>query len=495
MRISLKQSELGLRNSSTRIPFRYGSACMTSCPQAVLRVTIEADGKLQHGYSGDCLPPSWFDKSPEKNYQQQVEEMLSAISVAVDTFHEELGKPSEFFPAWIAAYETVHRVASQRHWEPLLASFGLSMPERAILDAMARAVGISFANAIRENLYGLVPAEIHHELSGLQVADWLPEKPVESIHVRHTIGLADPLTMADIPMDERLNDGFPQSLEEYIVRTGIRYFKIKVSKDRNESLDRLAIIGELLNRHCGDNYQITIDGNEQFTQPKEVLELLHTMQSNPDSEKLLAATIAIEQPLERRIALDPAYADSILELCRIKPVIIDESDSTIDAYSRALELGYRGVSSKNCKGPIKSLMNAGLTWLRNARGDRNDYLITGEDLTCVGVVPLQSDLCLVATLGLTHLERNGHHYHRGLSYLPISVQQAVMSAHGDLYHSCQGIVAPRLNAGKFDIGSLQCAGFGFAVEPDLESMQSPEDWQFSSLGLQTGDSILGRGAS
>ena len=101
-------------------------------------------------------------------------------------------------------------------------------------------------------------------------------------------------------------------------------------------------------------------------------------------------------------------------------MIIDESDGELDSYRRALELGYRGVSSKNCKGPIKSLLNAGLTWVRNQQAsDANYYyLMTGEDLCSVGVVPVQSDLCLAATLGLDHVERNGHHYHPGLSYLP-----------------------------------------------------------------------------
>ena len=77
MKFSLKHSRLGLRNSTTRLPFRYGNTCLTRCPQAVLEVTIEADGKLQRGCSGDCLPPGWFDKSPNKSYRQQIEEMLA----------------------------------------------------------------------------------------------------------------------------------------------------------------------------------------------------------------------------------------------------------------------------------------------------------------------------------------------------------------------------------------------------------------------------------
>ena len=41
-----------------------------------------------------------------------------------------------------------------------------------------------------------------------------------------------------------------------------------------------------------------------------------------------------------------------------KPVIIDESDDSLDAFPRAKALGYRGVSSKTCKGIYKLLINA-----------------------------------------------------------------------------------------------------------------------------------------
>ena len=107
----------------------------------------------------------------------------------------------------------------------------------------------------------------------------------------------------------------------------------------------------------------------------------------------------------------------------------------------------------------------------NDFGRTAEYVMTGEDLCSVGIVPTQSDLCLVATLGLDHIERNGHHYHPGLSYLPSEQQSAALAAHGDLYARQHGIIAPLLANGRFQIGSLQCEGFGFAVEPDMNSME------------------------
>jgi hypothetical protein len=39
------------------------------------------------------------------------------------------------------------------------------------------------------------------------------------------------------------------------------------------------------------------------------------------------------------------------------PMIIDESDAELTSLRRALELGYRGTSHKNCKGVFKGLAN------------------------------------------------------------------------------------------------------------------------------------------
>jgi hypothetical protein len=79
-------------------------------------------------------------------------------------------------------------------------------------------------------------------------------------------------------------------------------------------------------------------------------------------------------------------------------------------------------------------------------------------------------------LGITHVERNGHHYHPGLNYLSEIERQEALQKHGDLYTTHAGRVTPRVADGKFQIGTLQCPGYGFAVEPNFEAMQSPSEF-------------------
>lgn len=477
MRFTLKETRLGLRNSTTRLPFRYGVACLTWCPQAVLRATIEVNGRCFRGYAGDGLPPGWFDKSPGKTFEDQIKAMIQAIAVAEKTFLAEATRPVTFFPAWNAVQDRTHRSGREDGVENLLVSFGVSMVERAVMDAMARAAKSTFADAVRQNLYAVEPGEIHPELAGLEPRDWLPPAPAEQVFVRHTVGLSDPVTIDDIPDEDALDDGYPHALEQYIRSDGICYFKIKVANDLDSDLPRLVKIARVIERHLGDRYQITLDGNEQYKSADEFDRLTHAIRHDDALATLWSNTLLIEQPLERHIALSDEHTHRIRELANDKPVIIDESDGDVHAYRRAIDLGYRGVSSKNCKGPVKSLLNAGLTWFHNDHGTRPTYYMTGEDLCCVGVVPVQADLCLVATLGLAHSERNGHHYHQGISYLPEDQQRAALAAHGDFYRQHHDRIAPWVRNGRFHIGSLQCPGFGFESEPDLDSMSNPEQWQ------------------
>lgn len=482
MLIRLLNTRLVLRNSTTRIPFRYGKACLTRCPQAILEATVECNGQQAIGYSGDCLPPSWFDKSPEKDFQQQIDEMLSATSLASEICQQEMTQPTSFFPAWMASYQRVQTEGESRKMTPLLASFGLSLTERAVIDAMCRSAELPFARAVRENLFEIEAAEFDARLSERQPVDWLPTAPRTTIFVRHTVGLGDPLTSAEVPVDERLHDGFPQTLEDYIQQTGTRYFKIKVSNQLDRDLDRLTTIAALVEKHRQSDYGVTLDGNEQYRQASEFDELVQAIEASPALSTLWRNTLVVEQPLERSVALSAEHTGGVADLCQRKPVIIDESDGSLDSFARAVEVGYRGVSSKNCKGTMKSLLNAGLVWWLNEHGQRRDYLMTGEDLCTVGVVPVQADLCLVATLGLEHVERNGHHYHPGLSYLPPHQQQAALKAHSDFYIELGGRVAPKISDGQLRIESLVAQpGFGFSVAPDLADYTAADEWEFSSL--------------
>jgi hypothetical protein len=97
--------------------------------------------------------------------------------------------------------------------------------------------------------------------------------------------------------------------------------------------------------------------------------------------------------------------------------------------------------------------------------------MSAEDLTTQPGLALQQDLALVSLLGLGHVERNGHHYVRGLAALPVVEQRALLAAHPDLYVDDGGLVRLRITRGRLDIRSLACAGFAVAAEPEWSGLQ------------------------
>ena len=74
----------------------------------------------------------------------------------------------------------------------------------------------------------------------------------------------------------------------------------------------------------------------------------------------------------------------------------------------------------------------------------------------------------MATLGIQHVERNGHHYFKGLSAWPESVQETILALHGDLYHHHpDGYPTLLIENGLLDITTLNAAPFGPAPNLDL----------------------------
>jgi hypothetical protein len=211
---------------------------------------------------------------------------------------------------------------------------------------------------------------------------------------------------------------------------------------------------------------VTLDGNEQYAGAEAVNELTSRIRSNARLARLWDSTLFIEQPIARSVALETDLSNVDLG----KPVIIDESDGTLDAFERARACGYSGVSSKTCKGLYKSILNAARCAAWNADEGVDRYFMSGEDLTTQPGLSVQQDLALVALLGITHVERNGHHYVNGMAAQTEAEQEAFLAAHPDLYERSHGAVRLRIRAGRIDLRSLDCAGYASAAMPDFGGM-------------------------
>lgn len=466
MKIAVTATELFPVEVETRMPFRYGIATMTRLPHLFVRARVEISGREQLGVAADHLPPKWFTKNPATSFAEDISEMLAVIRHACEAASQLAPAPT-VFAFWQALSAAQKSWAEPRGHPPLLWNFGVSLLERAVIDAFCRATGTTFARAVRENTLGLRLGDIYRELADAAPAEFLPADPLRSIVVRHTVGLADPLTDADITPGERVNDGLPESLEAYLREDAITHLKIKLCGDLERDRARLHRIIEVLAAHGGDGV-FTLDGNESFERVEPLRRMWETLRADPPIARFLERLLFVEQPLHRDAALTAETAAELLAWEERPPMIIDESDGEIDALAVALASGYAGTSFKSCKGVCKGIANACLIAHRLRIEPARALHFSAEDLCNIGPVALLQDLAVVATLGIPHAERNGHHYFAGLSPFPAELQKPVLRKHGDLYlRHRDGFPTLRIADGRIDIGSVVDAPFGVAAELDF----------------------------
>ncbi len=467
MLVAIKDIEFYVREMRMRMPFKFGNAIADSLTALHVAMDLElSNGRRARGWAADMLSPRWFDKNPNKPMAEGSRNLVDGARAAATAYRESGRTGAAPFAIWEAGYEASRAWGRARGVNDLLASNGAALMERALIDGLGVALDQPYFALLQGNVLGLALGNMHPELAGLELAAVLPAAPVRSLYIRHTVGLVDPIRTAAIAPAERLNDGLPQSLEECIQSQGLRYFKIKIGGDPEADFERLAEIAALLDERSAE-YHITLDGNEQYGDAADLLALLERIENQLGA--FYHRILYVEQPMDRALSLDPALKSDLEVLAAKRPLLIDESDESLDSFHRALDLGYSGVSSKSCKGLIKALANRVLACQRTAAGQPR--FVSAEDLTAVPVVSLHQDLAHVAALGIGHVERNGHHYVRGLDHLSVAERAWCLERHGDLYRAEGPSGLLDIRDGQIAVGSLQRPGLGVDGAVDSAAMQ------------------------
>lgn len=457
MEIQILSVDLVRHDISTRMPFKYGIATMTHVPHLFVRIEARFDGVSQKGISADHLPPKWFTKEPDKDPLEEIDDMLRVIEKAGE--HARAISGDSVFNIWQRLYREQDTWAKQEGIPSLLAHFGTSLIERALIDTFCRFQNSTFPTLLQENAFGIAWDSLRPELASLQPKDLL-SAPLKSVIARHTVGMADPLAEDDIPEDERLNDGLPQSLEACIQFYGVRHLKIKVNGILDKDIERLEAIEALIAKLELNDVGFTLDGNEQFKDVDSFRTFWNEVQTSERMRSFFKQLIFVEQPFHRDLALTDDIGTALKAWAYAPPIIIDESDASLDSAPRALELGYKGTSHKNCKGVFKGILNRCLINFKNQQAGREQYLMSGEDLANIGPVANHLDLVVQATLGIESVERNGHHYFTGLSVFNDEIQANALTSFPRLYTREEDFVRLNIQNGRLDVSELLEMPFG-----------------------------------
>ena len=432
-------------------PFRFGAVTITASTQLFVRVEIEVEGKGRAtGASAEMLAPKWFDKRPQLTAEQTVDDLRRSLAIARElylanrSFETAFGLHASCIGPQVAA-------CAAEDIPPLAAGFGPAEIDKAILDALLRAAGANFFDGMIGNIAD-IDARLTPDLDDAAIAKFLStRKRLDRVAVRHTVGMDDKVEGEGGVADAGEN-------------AGARYFKLKLNGDPAHDAARLARIGSELAR-LPYATRVTLDANEQYADLAALGALVDRLDHDAALEPIAANLLYIEQPMPRDIT-----KASPLGGLAARSFIIDEADDSYDAFPEARALGYRGISSKSCKGIYKSIINA--TRAEAWSVDSDPYFISGEDLTCQAGLGVQQDLALGALIGVTHAERNGHHYVDGFADTPADEAEAFLTAHPDLYRRAGGKVRLAIHDGDLLTGSIATApGFASSIHPDWSTMQ------------------------
>ncbi len=445
-----------------RLPFRFGVMTLTQAPQAFVRVElVDAQGRSSVGAGAEMLVPKWFEKLPDQSHEQDLQHLRTSVHTAAQVVTT-LNPDSACGLSLAIDLHTTQFLHGQM--QPLAAHYGPALLARAIADGVCRHLAVPFAQALQRDSLGLAAALKAHavapDLHDFDWATWLRQRSLPaSIALRHTVGAVDALTEppADAP-----DDDLPSTLVGVMQHMAPKWLKIKLTGDVEFDQQRLEHIARVPG---AERCQITLDGNEQFANVQAVSAFWAELQGSPQLRALLARVAWIEQPIHRQSALT-----SRVDTPGLPPLVMDESDADWGSWPQAQALGYRGVSSKCCKGLYKSLVNAARIDRHNQSKPSQSCVLSAEDLTTQAGLGVQQDLCLVGLLGATHIERNGHHYVDGFGSAPADEARAFARTHADLYTPAD---RPRLYcvAGQISLKTIGAApGFASAAHPDWSSL-------------------------
>jgi L-alanine-DL-glutamate epimerase-like enolase superfamily enzyme len=181
---------------------------------------------------------------------------------------------------------------------------------------------------------------------------------------------------------------------------------------------------------------LTADTNEQCESPDYIVEYLRTLAQQ--APKVYDEVLYIEQPTERDLT---AHRWDMRPISQLKPVLVDESLSSIEDFALARELGWSGIALKSCK-----CLSSDLLFVPMAELAHIPYAI--QDLTNPSLALLESVGLAARTHTILGVEANSR------QFFP-AANELVAAIHPDL---C------RVRDGVARTGTLRGPGLGMRVE-------------------------------
>ena len=358
--IRIKQIEILKVDTICRTPLKFGAVVVDRLPTAYARATVEnGEGRTATGWGAMFLMDLWAWPISTTSHEIKNHVMCELIDSYAKLLegYKDFAHPIEIFQETEKDLARLNSEICAKFTPgeemPFLGALVCASPiDHALHDAFGKVNNI-------DSYLGYGPEFMSFDLSrylgknykGVYPSQFLRQDYVPKIPVFHLVGGLDILRRADVPSDAP-KDGVPNSLDEWIERDGVFCLKVKLrGRDLDWDVARTLEVAKIYDEVKASKRTdlparpfLTADTNEQCESPEYIVEYLKKLQEI--APKVYEDVLYIEQPTERDLR---AHNWDMRTIAKYKPVLIDESLTSIEDFKLAMSLEWSGIALKSCK--------------------------------------------------------------------------------------------------------------------------------------------------
>jgi len=460
----MKTSDIKIINVETfrvhtvcRTPLKFGGVVVDEVPIGYAKVTVEnREGKRAAGWGAMFLMDLWawpVSKATHETKNSVMCELFESYGKLLNDF-KEYSHPISIFMEIEADLKRLNLECSAKltpgEEMPFLGALVSASPlDHAVHDAFGNVNGIdSYRGYGPEHMSFDLSRYLGPKFKGVYPSQFLRQDYLPEIPLFHLVGGLDLLREEEV--DESFpRDGIPNSFEKWIERDGVFCLKVKLrGRDMAWDVERTLEVSRIyhdvrdrIRKDLPPRPFLTADTNEQCESPEYIVEYLRILRDK--SKDVFDEILYIEQPTERDLK---AHRWDMRRLSSLKPVLIDESLSSIEDFRLAMELGWSGIALKSCK-----CLSSDLLFIPLAEIEGIPYAV--QDLTNPSLATIESVGLAARIHTIKGVEANSR------QFFP-KANEAAARVHPGLFS---------IRDGKARTSSIRGTGLGFRVdEMELE---------------------------